>query len=209
MRKSFSVLYQPVISPNLDLQDPYVQAILDNRVGCVDTTYFNNSICWKDVENIKSSLQGNPPVARSTVNWLVDATNTIQIKTTDFSKSDNKIPATPFSTDVKTMQPICTLQFVPISTTHWTFNFSFDYRSVDVETLDYVNNLYSGTNTSVSLSLNNVEIYQIDIIEPFRLYTNQCNFEWNQVDTLTFGLTDITLEEISSQQQIIYKLETL
>jgi hypothetical protein len=209
MRKSLSVAYQPVITSYLDLEDPYVQPIMDNKVGCVDTTYFNGSLCWKDIENTKSSLQGNPPTATVSVNWLDNQTNKIDIRATNFSKTDKKIPSTPFSADVITMQPSCILQFVPQSDQVWQFNFTFDYRNVDLDTLVYVNNLYSGSSTAVTVCFNEVEIYQIDIIESFRIYTHQHLFEWNQADTITVALKDITLDENYSEQQIIYTLRTL
>lgn len=212
MRKSLSVLYQPVsFGSEVDYAHPGVQDILNNKSGCLDTTFFNGITCWRDIENIKSSLQGNPPSLSATVNWLDNQTNTVDIRCTDFYKEDTKTPVTPFATSVSTMQPICLLQFIPLDTQQWKFKFTFDYRSVDNNTISIFNNTYSGMNSYFSVDFNNTEIFKVDSVESFRIYTHEHTFSWNEIDILTVGLIDKsnTKDEAINEQKVLYTLRTL
>lgn len=209
MRKSLSVAYQPaMMTLDVDYEHQGVQDILNNKAGCVDTTFFNGSTCWKDIENIKSTLQGNPPSLSATVNWLDNQTNTVDIRCTDFYKNDTKLPSTPFASDVLTMQPSCVLKFIPQGGDQWKFQFTFDYRNVDSNTISTINNNYSGINSAVLVKFNGTDVFSIDTVESFRIYTHEHNFTWNQTDTLTVVLVDKSIEDYN-EQQVIYTIRTL
>lgn len=212
MRKSLSVVYsQPNLSSEVDMSHPHVQDIINNRLGCLETTRFNNSTCWRDIENIKSSLLGNPPNLTANITWLDNQTNVIEITTTDFYKTDNKSPVTPFNSDVLVRQPICKFEFVPMSNQQWNFNFSFDYRNVSNLQQEDLDNRLSGQYSGFSVIFNNQEIYNVDTISHFMYYTHQHNFNWNETDTLTIILTDSIVEnEIKTHnQQLLYTIRTI
>ena len=156
---------------------------------------FNGSVVWPNIELASEQLFNGGCTREASVEFNPDRSNSINLVNVQmFNGSKINI--------------IGTTVITPVSDTHWNIRYTYDWRGVEPEHLQVLNNAFKVGYEGFTFKINDYVLNDVVECTPGSLYTNSDTIVWDTQTPLEFLYeeNDVSYEGVKFVQALKYTL---